>query len=230
MSVSHKKLFHTDNGPCPYRKNFTWHNVSFHTCEITPEDYSSLLNQGFRRSGLSIYRPVCHSCHECIPIRVDVQNFSQSKGQRRIWKKNKNVRVEHHPVGFNQGDFDLYRRYQKDWHGVKSIVEECEYNDFLIETPVTTEILRYYLGEKLIGVGWVDCLPELISSVYFIFDPKFGSMSLGTFSLLYEIEYARFHDINWLYLGYWVECNHKMNYKAKFQPAQILRGLGWQPF
>ena len=100
----------------------------------------------------------------------------------------------------------------------------------MIETPVPTEILRYYLGTKLIGVGWLDCLPELISSVYFVFDPEFESRRLGIFSLLYEIEYARFLDISWLYLGYWVESSHKMNYKADFQPAQILRDSRWIPF
>ena len=47
---------------------------------------------------------------------------------------------------------------------------------------------------------------------------------------LYEIEYARFLDIRWLYLGYWVESSHKMNYKADFHPAQILRDSRWIPF
>ena len=230
MSGSQIKLYQTDNGPCPYRDNYTWHNISFQTSEIPADGYTSLLNQGFRRSGLSIYHPVCSGCQACIPIRIDVQKFSQGKGQRRTWRKNKDVRIEHHPVGFNQEDFNLYQRYQIDWHEIKYPVEESEYFDFLIETPVPTEILRYYLGTKLIGVGWLDCLPELISSVYFVFDPEFESRRLGIFSLLYEIEYARFLDIRWLYLGYWVESSHKMNYKADFQPAQILRDSRWIPF
>ena len=229
MSGTLIKLYQTDNGPCPYREDYIWHNVSFQTSEIHKDGYASLLNQGFRRSGLSIYHPVCTGCQACIPIRIDVQNFSQGKGQRRTWRKNKDVRVEHQPVGFNQEDFDLFQRYQKDWHDIKSPVEECEYFEFLIETPVPTEILRYYLGTKLIGVGWLDCLPDLISSVYFIFDPEFESRRLGVFSLLYEIEYARFLDIRWLYLGYWVESNQKMNYKAHFQPAQLLLDSRWIP-
>jgi arginyl-tRNA--protein-N-Asp/Glu arginylyltransferase len=55
-------------------------------------------------------------------------------------------------------------------------------------------------------------------------------LRLGVFSLLYEIEYARFLDIRWLYLGYWVENSPKMNYKADFQPAQILLDSRWTPF
>ncbi|MBC8258149.1 MAG: arginyltransferase [SAR324 cluster bacterium] len=230
MSGMQIKLYQTDNGPCPYRDDETWHNVSFRTSNIPADGYSSLLNQGFRRSGLSIYHPVCSGCQSCIPLRVDVQNFSQNKGQRRTWRKNKDIRVEHHPVGFYQDDFELYRRYQQDWHNVESPVEESEYFEFLVETPVPTVIIRYYLGNKLIGLGWLDCLPDLISSVYFVFDPEYLSRRLGVFSLLYEIEYTRFLDIRWLYLGYWVANSPKMNYKANFQPAQILHDSRWIPF
>ena len=230
MSGGQINFYQTNNGPCPYREDYSWYNVSFKTSKLTADVYASLLNQGFRRSGLSIYHPVCSGCQSCIPIRIDVQNFSQNKGQRRTWRKNKEVRVEHHPVEFNQEDFALYQQYQKDWHDAESPVEEIEYFDFLIETPVPTEILRYYLGNKLIGLGWLDRLPELISSVYFVFDPEFVSRRLGVFSLLYEIEYARFLNIRWLYLGYWVENSHKMNYKAEYQPAQILQDSRWIPF
>ena len=107
---------------------------------------------------------------------------------------------------------------------------EEEYLNFLIESPVPTEILRYYLGEKLIGLGWVDLLPELLSSVYFVFDPDYVSRRLGVFSLLYEIEYARSLDIRWLYMGYWVKSSAKMKYKSDYQPAELLHDSKWIPF
>ena len=118
----------------------------------------------------------------------------------------------------------------RDRHNVESPISEIEYYEFLIESPVTTEILRYYSAGKLIGVGWIDRLAELVSSVYFVFDPEYVSRRLGVFSLLYEIEYTRFLDIRWLYLGYSVENSPKMNYKADFQPAQILQNSRWIPF
>ncbi len=230
MSRTPIKIFRTDNGPCPYLENGTWQNISFQTSELPADGYTSLLNQGFRRSGLTIYHPVCSGCQQCIPIRVDVQNFSQNRGQRRTWRKNNDVRVEHHAVEYKQQDFELYRRYQEDWHKADVPVEEDEYLDFLIDSPVPTEILRYYLGDKLIGLGWLDRLPELLSSVYFVFDPDYVSRRLGVFSLLYEIEYARKLDIQWLYLGYWVKSSAKMKYKADYQPAELLHDSKWIPF
>ncbi len=140
MSGIQVELYQTDNGACPYRNDKTWHNLSFQTRELHPDGYTSLLNQGFRRSGLSIYHPVCTDCKSCIPIRVDVQNFSQKKSQRRTWRKNDDVRVEHHPAEFNLQDFELYQRYQKDWHNVESPISEIEYYEFLIESPVTNDL------------------------------------------------------------------------------------------
>lgn len=230
MSGIKVKLFQTDNGPCPYKEDKRWQSVSFQTSKLPEDGYISLLNQGFRRSGLSIYHPVCKGCESCIPIRIDVRNFSQSKGQRRTWRKNRDIRVEHHPLEFKIKDFELYKKYQKDWYHVNNPVSKSEYKEFLTESPVNTEILRYYLNEKLIGVGWIDRLGELISSVYFVFDPDYAKKRLGIFSLLYEIAYARFLGIRWLYLGYWVESSPKMNYKAEFHPSQILINSRWIDF
>tara|TARA_B100000945_G_scaffold207444_1_gene166954 strand:+ start:199 stop:909 length:711 start_codon:yes stop_codon:yes gene_type:complete len=230
MSRNPIKIFRTDNGPCPYLEKRNWQNISFQTSKIPPERYTSLLNQGFRRSGFTIYHPVCFSCQECIPIRIDALNFNKNKGQRRTWRKNTDLRVEHQKPEFNKEDFALYSRYQNEWHKTKVKIKEHEYLDFLIDSPVTTEIMRYYLEDKLIGLGWVDRLPKLLSSVYFVFDPDYVSRRMGVFSLLYEIEYARRLDLRWLYLGYWVKRSAKMNYKADFQPAELLSDSKWIPF
>ena len=230
MSRTPIKFFRTDNGPCPYLEKGNWQNISFQTSKLQSDGYNTLLNQGFRRSGITIYHPVCPSCQECIPIRIDALNFIKNKGQRRTWKKNNDLHVEHHTAEFNQEDFDLYSLYQREWHKTNVPVKKEEYLDFLINSPVNTEIIRYFFGDKLIGVGWVDCLPELLSSVYFVFDPDYVSRRMGVFSLLYEIEYARSLDIRWLYLGYWVKSSAKMKYKADFQPAELLNDSKWIPY
>ena len=230
MSRNTIKFFRTNNGPCPYLENGIWQNISFQTDKLQPTGYTALLNQGFRRSGLTIYHPACSSCQECIPIRIDALNFVKNKGQRRTWRKNNDLRVEHQVVEFRQDDFALYSRYLYEWHKTEFMIKEDEYIDFLIHSPVPTEIIRYYLGDKLIGLGWVDRLQDLLSSVYFVFDPDYVSRRLGVFSILYELEYARSLDLRWLYLGYWVKSSVKMKYKSDFKPAELLNGSKWIPF
>ena len=87
------QLFQTNNGDCPYRKSGVWENLSFYADELSDSAYAALLDQGFRRSGNSVYHPICHNCESCIPIRVDVNRFAPSKSQRRTWRRNQDLRV-----------------------------------------------------------------------------------------------------------------------------------------
>jgi arginyl-tRNA--protein-N-Asp/Glu arginylyltransferase len=71
-------------------------------------------------------------------------------------------------------------------------------------------------------------LDEGLSSVYTFYDPDLPG-SLGTYSILWQIEQCRVLDLPWLYLGYWIEASRKMAYKASFKPAELLIDGAWQP-
>ena len=223
------QFYQTRNGPCPYLTERNWDNLAFQSSRVSDEAYTSLLNQGFRRSGLSIYHPVCSDCSSCIPLRVNTRDFQSNRGQRRTWRKNQDLRVEHRPLEFCEEGFQLYRRYQLNWHRTSTQVSEVDYLDFLISSPVKSEMHYYYAQNRLLGIGWVDMLPNLLSSVYFIFEPDEASRRLGVYSLLYEIEFCRKLNKSWLYLGYWVEDSRKMAYKCEFRPAEVLLNFQWIP-
>ena len=65
-------VYHTHNGPCPYRAVGQWDNLTFYADQLPIETYETLLGKGFRRSGTSIYHPACENCRLCIPLRVHV--------------------------------------------------------------------------------------------------------------------------------------------------------------
>ena len=65
---------------------------------ISTAIYSELVRHGFRRSGTFTYRPRCDDCTQCIPARVDVNNFSASRSQRRTWKKLQHLEASLHPL------------------------------------------------------------------------------------------------------------------------------------
>lgn len=222
------QLYQTQNGPCPYRPEGVWENIAFEVPCLSGEMYEALLNNGFRRSGYSIYRPACQGCHRCIPLRVDTQRFAMTKSQRRTWRKNQDLSIEHHSVGFTEESFELYQHYQMQWHHSDKKPNIWEFQSFLLESPVETEMICYYFEKILIGVSWIDRLPTSLSSVYFIFHPDFAARRLGVYSILYEIAYCCQLNHPWLYLGFWVEDSPKMKYKAEYQPAQILLNEQWQ--
>ena len=74
----------------------------------------------------------------------------------------------------------------------------------------------------------MDIQSDGLSAVYSFFNPTLKSRSLGTFMVLDLFEIARELQLNWLYLGYFVDGSQKMGYKARFEPAEVFQNGQWQ--
>lgn len=74
----------------------------------------------------------------------------------------------------------------------------------------------YYLDGKLIAISVLDFLPSGVSSVYFIWDPDYANLSLGTLSGLREILMCSELSLGFYYMGYYIDDCPKMRYKRKF--------------
>ena len=81
--------------------------------------------------------------------------------------------------------------------------------------------MLYRVSDRLVGAGWVDLLPDGVSSVYFAFDPDESRRSLGIFSMVEEMRLARALGKQWLYLGFYVPGSPKMVYKGAFRPREF---------
>jgi len=214
------------DGQCLYippRKSITY---AFSVKTMPVGIYETIISEGFRRNGFYFYQNFCPECCSCIPIRVDVQNFRLSKSQRRVLRKNQDVTIIRNPAAFDQEGFLLYQKYCRHRHN--SLETKNDYTRFLIDSPVPTDMMRYYVGDNLMGIGWIDVLPDSLSSVYFAFDPSWSFRSPGVLSMLKEIELCRELQKKWLYMGFWIKENKKMSYKNQYKPCQILENGYWR--
>ncbi len=98
------------------------------------------------------------------------------------------------------------------------------FHDFLYDSPIETLEFRYHVGDRLIGVGLADRWSGGLSSVYMYFDPAYAPRSMGTFSVLWEVDFCRRQQLPYYYLGYYVAGSDKMAYKSRFRPNQVLVG------
>ena len=62
--------------------------------DMSPAEYADLLARGYRRFGSQVFRPACENCQKCQSIRVLVEQFTPNAGERRILRKNRNIRAE----------------------------------------------------------------------------------------------------------------------------------------
>jgi arginine-tRNA-protein transferase len=211
---------------CPYLPDRVWKTRFFAAERLSEEFYEALLPHGYRRSGKRFYHNICPACVECRQIRISAANFLPSKSQRRVLRLNKDITTSLEPAAFDDETFDLYLRYTAYKHE-KDRVSREDYRDFLCESPIDTRVMKYRREGRLVGAGWLDFLPRGISSVYFAFDPEFASRSLGTYSVLKEIELVGSMEKTWYYLGFCVDGSPKMKYKSGFRPQEYSRNGIW---
>ena len=69
-----------------------------------------------------------------------------------------------------------------------------------------------------------------MSAVYCYYDPSLPKLSLGTYSILKQLELCQRWDLDWLYLGLYIEGCDAMSYKARFQPHERLVDGTWTRF
>jgi arginine-tRNA-protein transferase len=149
---------------------------------------------------------------------------------RRVWQKNADVSAAVGPPCPTLEKWRLYRRYLERQHDGAMTGSAEEFARFLYASPVCTEEVVYSLGERVVGVGIADRGPSSFSSVYMYFDPDERRRSLGTYSVLWEIDYCRRMGIPYYYLGFYVRGSRTMEYKGRFRPAELLRDRRhWAP-
>ncbi len=216
----------TPEHACPYLPDRMARHEAYFVPTLDGAVYERLLSQGFRRSGRVVYRPQCRDCHECRQVRVPVKDFLATKSMKRIWKLNVDVQVTHESPQLTDEKFELYSRYLVSQHDDSMDRSRESLQEFLYHSPTTTTEFCYVIDGRLAAVSILDQCPESLSSVYMFFDPDFARRSLGVFSVLYEIDYCRRHDLPYYYLGYYIADCGKMAYKARYRPNEILVGNG----
>ncbi len=242
------QFFLTAPRPCPYlpgrseRKLFT-HLVGPQAPTLNDE----LSNLGFRRSQTIVYRPACVGCGACVSTRIRVRDFAPTASQRRVVKRNADLRRRLARDAATDAQYALFCRYLAARHsdGGMTDMNADDFAAMIEDTPVRTQVIEYWSGAsgigedvhgprdensngpELLAACLTDRLSDGLSLVYSFFDPDSARRSLGRFMILDHIELAASLGLPFVYLGFWVQGSRKMDYKIQFQPAEIMSEHGW---
>lgn len=228
-----EQIVYQEVDPCPYLEGQDSKTpLRYQFQQLNGEQTDHSFQKGDRRVGRMLYHTQCPSCNECEPIRVHVHDFSPSKSQRRILRKNEDVKVEMTGSSCSKQKLELYNRHKtvRGLNKKETALTKTGYDNWFARSCLDTRELHYSIGDQLVGVSVLDFGEKDISSVYFFFDPDFSDRSLGTFSALFEILWMKAQKRRFYYLGLYVEDCSRLNYKARFYPHQRRVVDSWREF
>ncbi|MBX7192886.1 MAG: arginyltransferase [Sandaracinaceae bacterium] len=224
--------------PCPYLDGqIARRPMRLPTRRLRPTELDQRLEAGDRRAGPLFYTQACPSCRACEPLRIDTTRFVPTRGQRRAFSRGRRaLSVELGPLVVDAPRVRLFERHQS-LRGLKKHERELgaeEYHAFLVERAVESFEIRYFLGDSLVGVAITDRGAEAWSAVYTYYEPELPaphqSLSIGTFSVLTQLELAQRSGVRWLYLGLAISDNPHMRYKLAYLPHERRIEGRWQAF
>lgn len=193
---------------------------------LTLDETDGRFSSSERRVGGALYRTACPTCRACQGLRIVVDEFTPSRSQRRVaarWAERGRVEIGAPTVDAEK--IALYNRHKQERDLAEPDDEAMTplgYESWLVQSCFLTIEMRYYLDDRLAGVGIVDLGRTAASSVYFYFDPtpEIGRLSPGVFSALQEIELCRRTGREHLYLGLYVADSRHLAYKADYRPHE----------
>lgn len=192
----------------------------------------SALAAGDRRVGRLVYRPSCPRCSACEPVRLPVQDFRRSRSQRRVCRLNADLGVSFHRPSIAPWHLALFNRHrlERGLDQERGPLDARAYRSWFLTTCTETLEMRFALKDRVVGVGIVDVGSEAVSAGYFYWDPDEYRRSLGVYSVLAQVAWARQTGRRYLYLGYYVAECRRLAYKATFGDHERLVDGRWRPF
>ena len=226
-------FFATELAPCPYLAARRERRLVTMLDGADPDRlHDRLLQAGFRRSQGLAYRPACPGCEACVPVRIPVERFEETRAWRRIWRHNADLSAAERPPSATREQFALFEGYLASRHGESGMAAMtwADFRAMIDDSPVDSRVVEWRRADgSLIAASLTDRSASGLSGVYKFFDPAESRRSLGSLVILWHIRRAAELRLPYVYLGYWIAGSPKMAYKARFRPLERLTAEGWQP-
>jgi arginine-tRNA-protein transferase len=165
------------------------------------------------------------------PLRMELAAFSTSKSQRRVWRRNADLEIRIVPAAVDDEREEMFFRHcERFTTNIPDSLHTFIPEETPDRTPCECVSVEVRAGGRLIAVSYLDVGETAVSSVYAMFEPDEAGRSLGTLTLLAEIEWAAARGKRWIYPGYATVQPSHYDYKKSFRPLTYFDWRGnWLP-
>lgn len=208
---------------------------SFLCLEATPAEMDRYWAEGWRHFGIYFfrYRTALHDGQQfhVLPLRIDLERFTLTRSQKRVLRKNRDLKLLLQPPAINEVKEDLFRKHSARFR--ENVPHSLD--EFLSPEPASAPCLNLelciYAGSRLVGVTYLDIGDRASSAVYAIFDPADARRSPGILMMLYSIHFSRRQGQRYYYPGYAYREPFSYDYKKNFYGLEYLDWkTGWKRY
>ncbi|WP_051203963.1 hypothetical protein [Hugenholtzia roseola] len=196
--------------------------------KVLPQKFDALLAQGWRHFGIDFY---CYSASyyqekavRVLPLRIPLQRFEAEmpfpdylpKWLRKIAIKNQKFQVKIEPIVVTEQVETLFEKHKAKYtHNIPDSIYTFISAQNPAQVPIEALMVAVYEGEKLIACSFLDIGHQAVSSVYGMYDLDYAAYSLGYFTMLLEIDFAKKQNKEFYYHGYSYDVPSHYDYKKR---------------
>lgn len=188
--------------------------------------FDGLMAKGWRLLGNKLVRHNYSSHHgqlcRTIPLRIRLSDFERSKSQQQVWRRHAHLNVSYEPIQLTEHVSQLFDRHAQRFAQrrprLPALLGE---NAHLEPVPGMMFAVSNGLSEP-IAYSFIHLGHAAVSATYCIYDPSLPSLSLGTYTMLLELEQARRLDKTYYYHGYVLDVPSPYDYKYRWHGVQAM--------
>ncbi|MDR9488676.1 hypothetical protein [Salibacter sp.] len=202
---------------------------------LSGSDLDFYLSRGWFRNSLLLHHSevICldEKVQSIVNIRLPLNEYKSKRNFRKIRNRVvRNFEVVIRRSSLTKQKEDLYRHHKKRFKGF--LFEDLD--QFLMpghtNTIFNTWEVEVYDGEKLIAYSLFDLGEESVASLIGIYDNDYSQYSLGTFTMIAEVEFAKKHGFTYYYPGYILDNSTEFDYKLRLGEMEYLNHQNvWRP-
>ncbi len=209
---------------------------SIEMAPMAPGELDALLVAGWRLLGYSVIRHnfavskgrICRT----IPLRIRLDKpLVFSKSQRQALRRHTGLDVRCAPIFITPEKEALFLLHSKRFQDRQPMSVYSFLHPRAYEVPVQGLEFSVFEGERLIACSFVHIGEQAVSGTYCFFDPAYTRHSLGTYTLLLELQLAKRLGKQYYYHGYCYDVPSEFDYKLNFHNLEAMdwkTGL-WSP-
>lgn len=190
------------------------------------------VKKGYLSMSFGSVAPLCPSCRACVPLRVNVEEFSLSTTQKKLMRDGRYHYELMDDIDKKQM-FGLFQRYTNHRHREKeSTMAKWSRDDFDGWIEYAPVILAAYNKQsgRMAGFAALEADHEAAILEYVVYDPVYADDSVGKRMWLATMIQARAAELSHVYVGAWAKNSPKLDYKKNHTGLETFTGTEWVKF